>query len=89
MKQFVPVLTTLLLFLSPIFYPLSAVPAPFRAVVAANPLAWIVESSRAALFAGRFPDWCEVAVASLAGWVVAWLGLVWFAKTRRGFADVV
>jgi lipopolysaccharide transport system permease protein len=89
LKQFVPVLTTLLLFLSPIFYPLSAVPEPFRSLVAANPLAWIVESSRGALFAGRFPDARELALATLAGWAVAWLGLVWFAKTRRGFADVV
>jgi len=89
LKQFVPVLMTLVLFLSPVFYPLSAVPESFRSVVGLNPLSWIVEQSRAALFAGQPPDLRGFVVAIAAGWISAWLGLVWFQRTRKGFADVV
>ncbi len=89
LRQVVPVLVTLLLFTSPIFYPLSAVPAPFRGWVALNPLAQVIEQVRDVLIFGRVPQWRELAIAAGLAWLTAWLGLVWFSKTRRGFADVV
>ena len=63
-RQIVPILTTVLLFVSPIFYPASAVPEPYRSFLSLNPLAPTVESVRAALFFGRAPDWASW-VASL------------------------
>jgi len=89
LKQIVPVVVTLLLFLSPIFYPLSAVPDWFRAYIELNPMAWVIEQVRGGLFFGRLPSWQSFAIAMVSGWLVAWLGLVWFQKTRKGFADVV
>lgn len=88
-RQFVPVLTTLVMFLCPIFYPLAAVPESFRHWIGLNPLAWIVEQTRGALFFARAPSPAGLVVATAVGWTVAWLGLAWFARTRRGFADVV
>lgn len=88
-RQLVPVLTTLVMFLCPIFYPLSAVPEPFRRAIVLNPLTWVVDQIRGALFFGRVPDPVGLVIAVAAGWGVAWLGLAWFARTRRGFADVV
>jgi lipopolysaccharide transport system permease protein len=88
-KQIVPVAVLMVMFLSPVFYPLSAVPPAFRPAILANPLTWIIESVRGALFFGRAPGLGAVALATAAGWLVAWAGLLWFAKTRKGFADVV
>jgi lipopolysaccharide transport system permease protein len=88
-KQIVPVVVTMLMFLSPIFYPLSAIPESFQGFVQLNPLAYIIEEIRAALFYGRLPAWLPFGLAAASGWLVAWLGLVWFQITRKGFADVV
>ncbi len=77
------------LFLSPVFYPASAVPDPYRGLLALNPIAFAVEQARAVLLFGDAPDWARLALHGLAAWGVAWLGFGWFARTRRGFADVL
>lgn len=88
-RQVVGVAVTVLMFLSPIFYPLTAVPERFRALIHLNPMTAILEQSKDLLFWGRIPSPLEWLVATLAAWGCAWLGYLWFMKTRRGFADVV
>lgn len=88
-RQMVGVLVTLLMFLSPIFYPLDALPPAFRFWAALSPLTLILEQSKDLLFWGRLPDPLTWALTFIVSWGVAWLGYVWFAKTRKGFADVV
>jgi lipopolysaccharide transport system permease protein len=89
LRQVVGVATMMLLFLSPIFYPVTAVPEAFRAYIQANPMTWILEQSRQVLFWGQIPDWRSWALLLCASWAVAWLGYGWFIRTRKGFADVV
>lgn len=88
-RQVVTVGVTVLMFLSPIFYPLTALPENFRFFLGFNPLTPILEQSKALLFWGRLPSLTEWGLLTLAAWVWAWLGYAWFMKTRRGFADVV
>ena len=83
------VITTMMLFLSPIFYPLDAVPEAYRPLIYLNPLTVILESSKEVLFWGRIPHWHYwILYMALCG-AGSWLGFVWFQKTRKGFADVV
>jgi len=79
----------LLLFLSPVFYPVSALPEGYRIFIQLNPLTFIIEQSREVVIWGRLPDWAGVAAYAAAGFVAAWLGFAWFQRTRRGFADVL
>lgn len=83
-----PVLTALL-FLSPIFYPLSSVPPRLSWLLMLNPITFIVEQMRAVLLHGQVPDWQGLGVYLLIGVATAWLGLAFFQKTRKGFADVL
>lgn len=87
--QFVTILTTVLTFLSPIFYPVSAVPEVARVFIMANPLTFIIEQSREVLLWGHLPDWSGLGLYTLVALVFAWAGFVWFQKTRKGFADVL
>lgn len=87
-EQIVPVLIMLLMFLSPLFYPASALPESLRELALLNPLAWSMEAVRGALFEGRGPDPIRLLAGTAASWLVAWLGLAWFTAMRRGFADV-
>jgi lipopolysaccharide transport system permease protein len=81
--------TTALLFLSPIFYPLSMIPEPFRRWYWLNPFTSVLESSKAVFFRAQLPDWGILCVIAAASWLVAWGGYVWFMKTKGAFADVL
>lgn len=87
--QVVGPFTQMLLFLSPVFYPLSALPEKFHAVAYANPLVFPIEVFRGALFAGISPDWRSVFLYAAVAAAVSVLGYCWFQLTRRGFADVL
>lgn len=88
-SQIVGILTTVLLFLSPIFYPASALPEGLRPYIFLNPLSFIIEQVRAVVIWGELPDWSGLALYLALSLLVAWLGFLWFQKTRRGFADVL
>ena len=85
----VVILTTILLFLSPIFFPSTAVPPEFRFLIRLNPLTFVVEQARAVLTFGSAPDFPWLAVVTVQNLLVAAAGLWWFQKTRRGFGDVI
>lgn len=80
---------TLLLFASPVFYPLSALPESVRPWLMLNPLTFIIEQTRAVLIHGQLPDAAGLLAYSLVSLTVAWIGYAWFQKTRKGFADVL
>jgi lipopolysaccharide transport system permease protein len=88
-SQFVTVLISVLMFLSPIFYPLSILPPEYRDLVALSPIASAVEMARDVLYWGKAPNWLAWLGATSGSAVMAWLGFSWFQKTRKGFADVV
>lgn len=87
--QVIGVLTTVLLFLSPVLYPVAALPEVYQPWLRLNPLTYIIEESRNVLLFGQWPDAQNLAVALLISCVVAALGFAFFQKTRRGFADVL
>jgi lipopolysaccharide transport system permease protein len=87
--QLVGIITTILMFLSPIFYPASAVPEAYRFLVYINPLTLAIEQVRDVLFWGNTPDWNVLFSYSMTSFITAWLGFYWFQKTRKGFADVL
>jgi lipopolysaccharide transport system permease protein len=87
--QTISIITMVMLFLSPIFYPASALPEEYRPWLFANPLTFIIEQGRAVLIWGQLPDWSGLGIYMLVATAVAWGGYAWFQKTRKGFADVL
>jgi lipopolysaccharide transport system permease protein len=87
--QTISIITTVMLFLAPVFYPVSSVPEKVRVFIMANPLTFIIEQAREVLIWGRLPNWLGLGIYTLAAMVVAWAGFAWFQKTRKGFADVL
>lgn len=87
--QVVGVATTVLMFVSPIFFPVSSLPEKYRLLVYANPFTFILEQTRDVLIWGKLPDWPWLGVYAIGGTVVALAGFAWFQKTRKGFADVI
>jgi lipopolysaccharide transport system permease protein len=87
--QTIVIITTVLMFLSPVFYPVTAVPERFRPFIMANPLTFIIEQAREVLIWGHLPNWLGLGAYTLAAVAIAWAGYAWFQKTRKGFADVL
>lgn len=87
--QTVTLITTVLMFLSPVFYPVAAVPEGLRPIIMANPLTFIIEQARAVLIWGHLPNWLGLGLYTVAAILVAWVGYAWFQKTRKGFSDVL
>ena len=88
-QQTMGILSTVLMFLSPIFYPASALPASFQGLLALNPLTFVIEQARAVAFLDNPVNWIGWLLYLGCATLVAALGFWWFQRTRRGFADVV
>jgi len=87
--QVIGMLMTVLLFMCPIFYSLSALPESIAQYLYLNPLTLIVDQVRTVLISAGQPDWLKLAYYSVVALMVAWSGWFWFSKTRKGFADVL
>jgi len=88
-EQVVAMLMSLLLFLSPIFFPLEALPAPWQAWMNLNPLAPVMTGTRSVLLLGQWPDWWQLGGVFLGCSLLATAGAAFFQHVRKGFSDVV
>lgn len=88
-SQLIGIVTTALLFLSPVFYSASSLPEKYQIFLQLNPLTPVIEQARNVLFWGKFPDIKLLFIYFFCSLFVAWLGFAWFQKTRKGFADVL
>lgn len=82
-------LTQLLMFLSPVFYPITALPEALRPWLQLNPLALTIEQMRGVILFGQPLDWMPYLLSLSAASLTMLFGLWWFARTRKGFADVL
>jgi lipopolysaccharide transport system permease protein len=87
--QMLPVMTQMILYISPVAYSIAAIPEKWRFLYSLNPLVGILEGFRWALVAGEDlrPAWA--AYSAVISVVVLALGAVVFARMERKFADVV
>lgn len=87
--QIIVIITTVLMFLSPIFYPISALPEQYQVYMRLNPLTFFIEQTRGFMMWGKGVDWGAWAAWMLISSIITWCGFAWFQKTRKGFADVL
>jgi len=85
----VSILTTMLLFMTPVFYSTHAVPERFRFFYQINPIAIFINDSRRVVLWGFLPDWPYFFVGLICSILAFILGFVFFMKTKKGFADVM
>jgi lipopolysaccharide transport system permease protein len=87
--QMVGVVATILLFMSPIFFPISRIPEQWQVFIYMNPITTIVIELRKVLMWGELPNWYHLGIYTLVGLFSLVCGYWWFSRTRRGFADVI
>lgn len=89
LAQIVPLVVTVLMFMSPVFYPAEALPENIRPLMYMNPLTPAIEALRAVLFSGELPSLTDYGVFLVASMLFALLGLLVFNRLKVGFADVL
>jgi lipopolysaccharide transport system permease protein len=88
-SQFIGIISSVMLFLSPIFFPPSSIPAKLWFVVELNPLVMPMQVLRALTVQSGPIDWLGLGVHFLVSVVFAWMGYALFKRLARGFADVL
>ena len=88
-SQIIGIITTAMLFLSPIFYSASRLPENYQKILKLNPLTLIIEHTRGILLWGRLPDSITLIIQYILTISICYMGFAWFQKTRKGFADVL
>lgn len=83
------IVTTVLMFLSPVFYKTTAFPEEYRILFALNPLTLPIEQLRDVMLWGNAINWGSWTASLFAGSAICYFGFWWFQKSRRGFADVL
>ncbi len=83
------IVVQILFFLTPIVYPISAVPAGLQPILSINPLTFIADSFRQSVLWGQPLHWMALAAWTVILALFAAAGFAWFLKTRKGFADVL
>lgn len=87
--QSIGIIITMLMFLSPVFYPLSVLSPEMQHLVILNPLTYIIEQSREVIVWGKLPDFVGLGLYTLVSVIISYICFVWFQKIRKGFADVI
>lgn len=87
--QMIGVATSMLMFLSAVFYPLSALPQQWQPVLSLNPLVTIIEQTRRVAVSGQHPDPTYLALGIPTSLMLCELAFRFFQRARRGFADVL
>lgn len=88
-QQVVPLVLTLMMFASPIFFPMEMVPEQYRPFLYINPTTVIIQQVRAVTIHGELPDLPVLGIYLILALMVMSVGYWVFARTRKGFADVL
>lgn len=85
----ISVIITILMYISPVFFPLSAVPESFRSVCECNPMTYIIENFRNVVLYGKCINWKYYGISCAVALVFYFIGKVVFMRAKEGFADVL
>ncbi len=87
-RHVLPFLLRILFFLTPVLYPVVIVPERFRWLMALNPVSGTIGALRSAMLGTPilYPDWL---ISSVVGASALIVGLMYFQRAERRFADIV
>jgi lipopolysaccharide transport system permease protein len=88
-RYVVPFATQLWLFVSPVVYPSSVLSEPLRTLSAINPMVGVIEGFRWALLHNGSGPWELIGISAASATVLLIVGLAYFDRVERTFADLI
>jgi lipopolysaccharide transport system permease protein len=87
-RYVLPYFIQMMLFVTPVIYPAS-IAGKWSFILALNPMTGVIKASRAALFGNAPINWELLGISLIAVFVLLIIGIIFFKKTERYFADIV
>lgn len=87
--QLVAIIVQMLFFMTPVFYPLTAIPLKFQFVFNLNPMTFIVSQFRQVILWQQLPTLWEYLLLLSVTMIICLAGYLWFMKSKKTFADVL
>ena len=84
-----PFFIQLFMFVTPVIYPVSIIPARFQWVSYLNPMSGVISAARSSFFGATPVDWLALLISLGISLLILILGVYYFNKTERFFADVI
>lgn len=88
-EQVIGSILMMLLFLAPVFYPLTSLPELPKNILFLNPITLPIQETRSVMLFGDTPNWAFLSIYTVISLIICWIGFWCFQKMRRGFADVI
>ena len=88
-RYIIPYFLQLMIFVTPVIYPLSIVRPSFQFILALNPMAGVINSLRSVLISGSIMDPIHLFVSFVAAVILFISGILYFRRTERFFADIL
>jgi len=88
-RYVIPFFLQLLVFVSPVIYPLTIVRSSFQYLLAFNPMTGVIDSLRSSLSSNQIlhPEMLMISIVTAC--ISLFIGLLYFRKTERYFADII
>lgn len=88
-RYVLPFFIQILLFVTPVIYPVSIVSDNYRWILGLNPMSAVIDAARAGILGAGQIDFVLSTVSACAMLVYCFVGYFYFKKTERYFADVI
>jgi lipopolysaccharide transport system permease protein len=88
-RYILPFFVQLLLFLTPVIYPISLIPERFKWLLYLNPMTGVIDLARSLLLGTTSVNWSFIVISVVASLLIFIFGLTYFRKTERFFADIL
>lgn len=88
-RLILPFFMQLLIFITPVIYPVSVVSQKYRWIFGLNPMSGVIDTARALILGNREPDLVLIGISLLSMTAYCILGYLYFKKVERYFADVI
>ncbi len=87
-RYVLPFFIQLLLFITPVIYPAS-ITGKYSWILAINPMTGVIKAARAAILGNAPINWLLLFISGVACFIMLIIGIIYFKKTERYFADIV
>lgn len=84
-----PFFIQMMMFLTPVIYPISMLGDKYRWLMSLNPMSGIIEATRRVVFGDVAVNWQLLFISIVVSLVLFVFGVTYFKKTERYFADVI
>ncbi len=88
-RHALPFFIQLLIYATPVIYPVSIIPKAYQWILALNPMAGVIEAFKAGFLGTTSINWIILGISAVISVIFLGLGLLYFLKTEKTFADVI